>query len=101
MGGPRLIIPLIVVAALATLVLSIVFTNLRAIHWGFWFYLALFVVAAQFDVEVKGGGVVNLGLAPLLAALVSIPVAMGPVRYAGADTLSRLYGFSCSGLSSR
>lgn len=68
-----MIIPLIAIATLATLVISIFFTHLRDVHWGFWFYLALFIVAAQFDVEVKGGGVVNLGLAPLLAALFSVP----------------------------
>lgn len=72
-GGPRFMIPLILIAALATLVVSILFTRLSDIHWGFWFYLALFVVTAQFDVDLSGGGKVNLGLAPLLAALFSLP----------------------------
>jgi hypothetical protein len=71
-GGPKFIIPLIIIAAIATLVLSIFYTRLRDAHWVFWFYLVIFIVAAQFDLKIKGGGEINLGLAPLLAALLSI-----------------------------
>jgi len=72
-GGPRFIIPLILIAGLATLIISIFFTRLSDVHWGFWFFLVIFIVAAQFDLQVRGGGRINLGLAPLLAALMSIP----------------------------
>lgn len=57
--------------AAATLVISAFYTRLDQVHWGFFFYLAVFIICAQFDLRLRGGGVINLGLAPLLAALVA------------------------------
>ena len=73
-GGLRVIIPLVVAAALATLVISIIYTKLSTVDYSnFFFYLVVFTLCAEFDLRIKGGGSLNMGLAPLLAALISLP----------------------------
>ena len=73
-GGARVIIPLIIGAALATLVVSTLYTKLSLIDYGnFFFYLVVFTLCAEFELRTKGGGSLNMGLAPLLAALISLP----------------------------
>jgi len=73
-GGARVIVPLIIAAAVATLVISILYTRFSAVDFGhFFFYLLVFTLCAGFDFRIKGGGSLNMGLAPLLAALISLP----------------------------
>jgi hypothetical protein len=73
-GGTRVIIPLVVAAALATLVISILYTKLSTVDYSvFFFYLVVFTLCAEFELRIKGGGSLNMGLAPLLAALISLP----------------------------
>jgi hypothetical protein len=73
-GGFPVTIPLIVAAALATLIISIFYTKLSLVDYSnFFFYLVVFTLCAQFDLRIKRGGALNLGLAPLLAALTSLP----------------------------
>lgn len=67
-------IPLIIVAALATVIIAAVKTKVGSVDYSdFVFFLVIFSVAAQFDLKIKGGGKINLGLAPLLAAVVALP----------------------------
>jgi uncharacterized membrane protein len=66
-----------------TLALSIVFITRHAkIDYGnFLFFLVIFTIAAFFSLELRGGGKVSLGLAPLLAALIALPVSIPNVPY--------------------
>lgn len=70
-AGAKIVIPIIVVAALAALVISIFYTKLSQAHWGFIFYLLVFIVVAQFDLNIKGGGKLSMGIAPVFAALLT------------------------------
>lgn len=81
-SGVSVLTPVILVAALATFVLSIIFTRFGGIRWGnFLFFLVLFVLASLFELKLKGGGTLSLGLAPLLAALVALPVAFPSITF--------------------
>lgn len=72
--GSRLMMPIIVGLALATLVITIVYTRFNSINYGnFVFFLVIFTLCAHFDLKIKGGGEINLGLAPLLAAMIALP----------------------------
>jgi len=70
-GGARFLWVLIAAAAAATLGLSIRFTKLADIHWGFWFLLVLFVITQQFRLKLRGGGDIKLGYASLIIALIA------------------------------
>jgi len=81
-NGSRLIMPVVIVAAVATLVVSIIFTKLGSIDYSnFFFFLVIFTLAAHLDMKLKGGGKVNLGLAPLVAALIALPVHLPTITY--------------------
>ncbi len=41
----------------------------------------LFTLAAHLQLDLKGGGTVNVGLAPLLGALIALPVALPTIPY--------------------
>lgn len=82
-GGFPLASILIAVAAVVTLVITLVWTRLGAIDYSdFVFLLAVFVLASMFDLKLRGGGKVSLGVAPLLAALIALPVNLPSVPYA-------------------
>ncbi len=70
-SGARFLWILVALAAAVTLGLTIRFTRLADIHWGFWFFLALFLVTQQFRLKLKGGGDIKLGFAILIAALIA------------------------------
>lgn len=73
-AGFRLAIPIIIGGAIATLIISILYTKLGSVDYtDFAFFLVVFTVFAHLDMELKGGGKINLGLAPLLAALIALP----------------------------
>lgn len=64
-----------VIASLVTLALSIVFTNVSKIDFtNTVFFLVLFTVCANFDIELRDGARLSLGLAPLIGALVALPI---------------------------
>ncbi|HEY5494746.1 MAG TPA: HD domain-containing phosphohydrolase [Candidatus Anoxymicrobiaceae bacterium] len=76
------VMPLIILAALATLIVSILFTRLGSIDYSnLAFFLVVFTVAAFFRLQLKGGGEISLGYAPLLAALIALPVGMHVIHY--------------------
>ena len=73
-AGFPVAIVLIVAASLATVVVAAVYTRVGSIDFtDLAFFLVVFTVAAHFDIKVKGGGKISLGLAPLLAALLYLP----------------------------
>jgi hypothetical protein len=81
-GGMALVLPVTGVIALAFLVLSFVFTRFGTIDYSnllFWFLV--FTAAALLNLELKGGGRINLGLAPLLGAMLALPVKLPNVTY--------------------
>lgn len=81
-GGTSLVMPVAIVAALATLVVTIIFTRLGSIDYSnFVFFLVVFTLASYFELELKGGGEISLGVAPLLAALIALPVNLPNVPY--------------------
>lgn len=72
--------PVAALAAAATLVVTILFTRLGKVDYSnFVFWLVIFTLAAHFELELKGGGTINLGLAPLLGALLALPVSLPDV----------------------
>jgi len=76
------VMPLIILAALATLVVSILVTRLGSINYGnLGFFLVVFTMAAFFRLHLKGGGDISLGYAPLLAALIALPVGLHAIHY--------------------
>lgn len=89
-GGTSALAVAISIAALATFVVSIVFTKFGSVRWGnFMFFLLFFIIASLLELRFKGGGTLNLGFAPLLGAMVSLPVALpalafGKITAAGA-----------------
>lgn len=73
-GGLPIAVPAIVLAAVATIVVTAIKTRLGSIDYSdFVFFLVVFTAASYFELELRGGGSISLGLAPLLAALVAIP----------------------------
>lgn len=61
--------------ALLTFVLSIPYTRINKIDFSnVAFFFVLFTLCAHFDVELKSGLKLNLGLAPLVGALLSLPI---------------------------
>ncbi|MHB8896594.1 MAG: hypothetical protein ACYC99_15640, partial [Candidatus Geothermincolia bacterium] len=87
-GGPRggggfpLALVLIIVAAVATFVVAIIETRLGTIDYSdFVFLLVIFILASLLDLRLKGGGKISLGVAPLLAALIALPVNLPTVPY--------------------
>ncbi len=80
--GVPLVIPLAALGAVATLVVSSIFTKPGKIDYGnFLFFLVIFTIAALLSLELRGGSKLSLGLAPLLAALVALPVSLPNVPY--------------------
>jgi hypothetical protein len=70
-AGPPAV-PLLVglgVAVLATFVLTLIFTHFKDFHWSFWFILVVFIAAALFELDVKGGGEIGLGTSIIIGAL--------------------------------
>ncbi|MBU4301835.1 MAG: HD domain-containing protein [Actinobacteria bacterium] len=73
-AGFPVAIVLIITAALATVIIAAFNTRVGSIDYSnLVFFLVVFTVAAHFDLKIKGGGKISLGLAPLLAALITIP----------------------------
>ena len=73
-AGFPVAIVLIITASVATVIIAAVYTRVGSIDLtDFAFFLVVFTVAAHFDIKVKGGGKISLGLAPILAALVCLP----------------------------
>jgi hypothetical protein len=69
-------------AALATFIVSIIVTRLGAIDYSdFVFLLVVFILASFLELKLKGGGKISLGLAPLLAALIALPVNLPGAPY--------------------
>ena len=69
-SGLPVFIALIAGGVLATLVLTIMKTRLGKIDYtDFFFVLVVFTLCAYFNLKLKGGGAINMGIAPLLAAL--------------------------------
>jgi hypothetical protein len=65
------------IAAVGTLAYSIVVTRLGTIDYSnFVFMLVIFILASLFELKLKGGGKINLGIAPLIAALIALPVKL-------------------------
>lgn len=80
--GIPLVVPLAVLGAVATLVVSSIFTKPGKIDYGnFLFFLVIFTIAAFLSLELRGGSKLSLGLAPLLAALIALPVSLPNVPY--------------------
>ena len=76
------VMQLIIIAAVATLVVSIIFTKLGAIDYSnIAFFLVVFTVAAFFELKLKGGGEIGLGVGQLLAALIALPVGVHAIHY--------------------
>jgi len=74
------------VAVLATFVLTLVFTGFKDFHWSFWFILIVFIAAALFELDVKGGGEIGLGTAIIIGAwFVAAPLSL--TMATGAKTL--------------
>lgn len=71
-AGPLPLLVGLALAVLATFVLSIIFTHFKDFHWSFWFFIVVFVVAAMFDLDVKGGGQINMGTALIVASLLVV-----------------------------
>jgi len=71
------VLPVAAAGALATLVISILsIGKLGKIDWSnFVFFLVIFTLAGYFSLDLRSGGKVNLGLAPILAALIALPVS--------------------------
>jgi hypothetical protein len=81
-GGFSFIMPAAIIAAVATLVVTIIETRLGSIDYGnLVFFLVVFTLAAYFELELKGGGTINLGLAAILAALIALPVNLPDAPY--------------------
>ncbi len=81
-GGNSLVLILALAGALAIFVLTIVFTRLSKVDYGnFAFWLVVFTLAAHLNLRLRGGGSLNLGLAPLLGGLVALPVVLPAVPY--------------------
>lgn len=83
-GGRRvpLALPLAIAGALLTVVVAGIFTSLSKIDYtDFVFWLVLFTLAAHFDLKLRGGGMISLGIAPLLGALIALPVNIPDVPY--------------------
>ncbi|MBN2169006.1 MAG: hypothetical protein JW738_07160 [Actinobacteria bacterium] len=60
--------------AVTTLVVAVLKTPFTAIDYSnFGFFLVLFILAAHFDILVGGGGKVNVGVAIIIAAFLSVP----------------------------
>ncbi|MBU1672646.1 MAG: HD domain-containing protein [Actinobacteria bacterium] len=81
-GGMALVLPVTGVVAFAFLVLSLIFTRFGSIDYSnllFWFLV--FTAAALLSLELKGGGSISLGLAPLLGAMLALPVKLPDVTY--------------------
>ncbi|PKQ28621.1 MAG: hypothetical protein CVT63_01885 [Candidatus Anoxymicrobium japonicum] len=82
-GGFPILMLLIITVAVVTVVVTIIKTHPGDIDFSnFVFFIVVFTVAAHFDLKLKGGGKINLGLAPLLAALIALPVNLPDVPYA-------------------
>jgi HD domain len=80
--GIGMVVPLAALGAAVTLVVSIVFTKPGKIDYGnFLFFLVIFTLCAFFSLELRGGSSLSLGLAPLLAALIALPVSLPNVPY--------------------
>lgn len=80
--GIPLALPLALLTAVVTLVVTILFTRLGKIDYtNFVFWLVVFTLAAHLKLELKGGGTINLGLAPLLGALIALPVSLPNIPY--------------------
>jgi hypothetical protein len=83
-GGRRvpLALPLAILGAVVTVVVAGISTSLSKIDYtDFVFWLVLFTLAAHFDLKLRGGGVVSLGIAPLIGALIALPVNIPDVPY--------------------
>lgn len=81
-GGSSAVLLLAAAGAVVTVVLTIVFTRLSGMDYGhFAFWLVVFTLAAHLNLRLRGGGVLSLGLAPLLGALVALPVDLPTVTY--------------------
>jgi hypothetical protein len=60
----------------------LIITRHAKIDWGnFVFFLVIFTLAAYFSLDLQSGGKVNLGLAPILAALIALPVTLPSVSF--------------------
>ena len=80
--GFPLALPLATLGALVTLILTIVFTKFSKIDYSdLVFWLVIFTLAAFFYLKLRGGGRVNVGFAPLLGALVALPVKLPTIPY--------------------
>jgi hypothetical protein len=80
--GIPLALPLSIAAALVTLVFTILFTRLGKIDYSnFVFWFVIFTLAAHLTLRLKGGGSLNLGLAPLFGALIALPVSLPNIPY--------------------
>lgn len=74
---------LIAIVAVAALVLALIWTRLGVIDYSdFVFLLVVFILASMFDLKLRGGGKISLGVAPLLAALIALPVNLPSMPYA-------------------
>lgn len=81
-GGFPVAMVLIIAAAVATFVLTIIFTRLGEIDYSdFVFMLVVFILASLLDLKLKGGGKITLGVAPLIAALIALPVNLPTLAY--------------------
>ena len=80
--GLPLALPLAILGAVVTLVLTIVFTRVSKIDYSdFVFWLVIFTLAAHLSLKLRGGGKISLGLAPLLGALIALPVSLPSIPY--------------------
>lgn len=80
--GPPAVLLLALAGAVATLVLTIAFTRPGKINYGhFLFWLVIFTLASHLLLRLRGGCTLSLGLAPLLGALVAMPVDVQRMPY--------------------
>lgn len=81
-GMPVALQVAIYVGAAVVLGLTIGFTRLGAIDYSnLVFFLIIFTLAAHLEMKLRGGGTLNLGIAPLFAALIALPISLPKVPY--------------------